>query len=307
MQLVGTYRICNCRSCSNMGIQSVNLVAEVMFAVCNNFWFWTAWSRCCGKYLRISSSSDLPTILSLTCCCSTGSGESFDADPTVSLRAAWGGCGTGNPVDDCWRCDPNWASHRQSLANCAIGFGRNAIGGKNGRIYVVTSPADDDVANPRPGTLRYALTRLEPLWSKYLLSLPPSEKPIHHHFHSKAARDTDLQPMSSYICFRIQKYPLSRNWWWSVLLVSGSFFVSHLRTEHDYPAEERRHDDELQDTRRARSGGPHHWWCRPDSSVCESHHHPQHLHSRHRRNRSCQGDELRGPCGGTRESRRGCH
>ncbi|CAM6013057.1 unnamed protein product [Sphagnum balticum] len=98
-------------------------------------------------------------------------GESFDADPTVSLRAAWGGCGTGNPVDDCWRCDPNWASHRQSLANCAIGFGRNAIGGKNGRIYVVTSPADDDVANPRPGTLRYALTRLEPLWIIFARSM----------------------------------------------------------------------------------------------------------------------------------------
>jgi len=97
-------------------------------------------------------------------------GERSFGDPStaaLSLRAAWGGRGSGNPVDDCRRCDPNWAAHRQSLANCVIVFGRNAIGGKNGRIYVVTSPADDHVVNPRPGTLRYALTRLQPLWSKY--------------------------------------------------------------------------------------------------------------------------------------------
>jgi hypothetical protein len=94
-------------------------------------------------------------------------GERSFGDPStaaLSLRAAWGGCGSGNPVDDCRRCDPNWAAHRQSLANCAIVFGRNAIGGKNGRIYVVTSPANDHVVNPRPGPLRYALTRLQPLW-----------------------------------------------------------------------------------------------------------------------------------------------
>ncbi|PKI68356.1 hypothetical protein CRG98_011264, partial [Punica granatum] len=45
-------------------------------------------------------------------------------------------CGTGNPIDDCWRCDPNWNTNRQRLADCAIGFGRDAIGGKRGRIYV---------------------------------------------------------------------------------------------------------------------------------------------------------------------------
>ncbi|CAK9867065.1 unnamed protein product [Sphagnum jensenii] len=61
-------------------------------------------------------------------------------------------------------CDPQWESHRQTLANCAIGFGKNAIGGKNGRIYVVTSNSDDNVENPVPGTLRYAASRNEPLW-----------------------------------------------------------------------------------------------------------------------------------------------
>jgi hypothetical protein len=44
--------------------------------------------------------------------------------------------------------DPDWASHRQSLADCAIGFGR-----QNGQIYIVTGNSDDDVMNPTPGTL----------------------------------------------------------------------------------------------------------------------------------------------------------
>eukprot|EP01018_Ginkgo_biloba_P011705 Gb_02248 [translate_table: standard] len=73
-------------------------------------------------------------------------------------------CGTGNPIDDCWRCDPNWQNNRKRLADCAIGFGRNAIGGKNGRFYVVTDPSDNDAVNPRPGTLRYAVIQTEPLW-----------------------------------------------------------------------------------------------------------------------------------------------
>jgi pectate lyase len=79
-------------------------------------------------------------------------------------RTPTGSCGTGNPVDDCWRCDPSWATNRQRLADCAIGFGRNALGGKNGRVYVVTDPGDDDPARPAPGTLRYGLVQHEPLW-----------------------------------------------------------------------------------------------------------------------------------------------
>lgn len=75
-------------------------------------------------------------------------------------------CATGNPIDDCWRCDPNWATtNRQRLADCAIGFGRNALGGKGGPIYVVTDSSDDsDPNNPKPGTLRDAVSRLGPLW-----------------------------------------------------------------------------------------------------------------------------------------------
>ncbi|KAH9323756.1 hypothetical protein KI387_018395, partial [Taxus chinensis] len=73
-------------------------------------------------------------------------------------------CGTGNPIDDCWRCDSNWERNRKRLADCAIGFGRNAIGGKNGRFYVVTDPGDYDAVNPRPGTLRHAVIQTEPLW-----------------------------------------------------------------------------------------------------------------------------------------------
>ncbi|XP_047315668.1 probable pectate lyase 8 [Impatiens glandulifera] len=73
-------------------------------------------------------------------------------------------CGTGNPVDDCWRCDPDWNRNRKRLADCGIGFGRNAIGGRDGQFYVVTDPNDDDPVNPRPGTLRYAVIQDQPLW-----------------------------------------------------------------------------------------------------------------------------------------------
>jgi pectate lyase len=74
------------------------------------------------------------------------------------------GCGQGNPIDDCWRCDPNWRENRQALADCAIGFGKNAIGGKNGPIYVVTDDSDNDMINPAPGTLRYGALQDGPLW-----------------------------------------------------------------------------------------------------------------------------------------------
>ncbi|KAL9317100.1 hypothetical protein ACSQ67_013617 [Phaseolus vulgaris] len=73
-------------------------------------------------------------------------------------------CLTGNPIDDCWRCDPNWGANRQKLAECGIGFGKDTVGGKGGQIYVVTDSSDRDPANPVPGTLRHAVIQDEPLW-----------------------------------------------------------------------------------------------------------------------------------------------
>lgn len=63
-------------------------------------------------------------------------------------------CFTGNPIDDCWRCDPNWAADRHRLADCGLGFGQKAMGGRGGRMYVVTDHSDRDAVNPKPGTLR---------------------------------------------------------------------------------------------------------------------------------------------------------
>ncbi|KAJ0018867.1 hypothetical protein Pint_09845 [Pistacia integerrima] len=68
-----------------------------------------------------------------------------------------------NVIDSCWRWKSNWATNRQALADCAVGFGKGAIGGKYGAIYVVTSPADDPV-NPKFGTLRYGVIQTKPLW-----------------------------------------------------------------------------------------------------------------------------------------------
>ncbi|KAJ7559226.1 hypothetical protein O6H91_04G075000 [Diphasiastrum complanatum] len=70
---------------------------------------------------------------------------------------------TGNVIDDCWRGDAQWAHNRMQLADCAKGFGSNALGGKYGRYYVVTR-TDDDPVNPAPGTLRYGATLPGPTW-----------------------------------------------------------------------------------------------------------------------------------------------
>ncbi|KAJ4975524.1 hypothetical protein NE237_000630 [Protea cynaroides] len=71
-----------------------------------------------------------------------------------------------NSIDGCWRWNSNWAAKRRSLAYCATGFGEGAIGGRYGRMYVVTSPADDPI-NPQPGTLRYGVIQPQPLWIKF--------------------------------------------------------------------------------------------------------------------------------------------
>ncbi|XP_011008017.1 PREDICTED: putative pectate lyase 2 [Populus euphratica] len=68
-----------------------------------------------------------------------------------------------NTIDSCWRAKSNWANNRRALADCAVGFGRGAMGGKYGAIYVVTTPNDDPV-NPKPGMLRYGAIQSKPLW-----------------------------------------------------------------------------------------------------------------------------------------------
>ncbi|CAN4081702.1 unnamed protein product [Withania somnifera] len=74
-----------------------------------------------------------------------------------------GPCLATNPIDKCWRCDPNWANNRKKLVECAMGFGYKTTGGKDGRFYVVTDPSDE-YTNPKPGTLRHAVIQKEPLW-----------------------------------------------------------------------------------------------------------------------------------------------
>ncbi|GAA0149412.1 lyase [Lithospermum erythrorhizon] len=89
-------------------------------------------------------------------------------DPSTNTRRDLlkytGPCKATNPIDECWRCDKDWAVDRMKLADCAMGFGWNATGGKGGKIYVVTDPSDDDVVNPKIGTLRHAVIQEEPLW-----------------------------------------------------------------------------------------------------------------------------------------------
>ncbi|CAN4100543.1 unnamed protein product [Withania somnifera] len=90
--------------------------------------------------------------------------DQVDRSINVSRRnLGYLSCGTGNPIDDCWRCDPNWAKNRKRLADCAIGFGKNAVGGRDGKIYVVTDsammiPLIQNWHSP------YVVIQNEPLW-----------------------------------------------------------------------------------------------------------------------------------------------
>ncbi|KAL3628931.1 hypothetical protein CASFOL_027977 [Castilleja foliolosa] len=67
-----------------------------------------------------------------------------------------------NDMDNCWMSH-DWENNRKRLADCAIGWAMGTTGGKEGKYYEVTSN-DDNPTNPMPGTLRHAVTRLEPLW-----------------------------------------------------------------------------------------------------------------------------------------------
>ncbi|KAF5749018.1 pectate lyase-like [Tripterygium wilfordii] len=82
----------------------------------------------------------------------------------MHVRKYKGPCRATNPIDRCWRCRKNWANDRKRLARCVLGFGRKTTGGLRGRYYIVTDCSDDNVMNPKPGTLRHAVIQKQPLW-----------------------------------------------------------------------------------------------------------------------------------------------
>ncbi|XP_057953943.1 pectate lyase [Malania oleifera] len=88
-----------------------------------------------------------------------------------NLRKYRGSCRATNPIDRCWRCDPNWAQNRKKLADCVLGFGHKTVGGKYGKYYIVTDPSDDDMVDPKPGTLRHAVIQKKPLWIVFARSM----------------------------------------------------------------------------------------------------------------------------------------
>ncbi|KAG6501270.1 pectate lyase-like [Zingiber officinale] len=73
-------------------------------------------------------------------------------------------CVATNPIDRCWRCRSDWSKNRKLMGQCAKGFGRHTTGGLDGRFYIVTTPVDDDMVNPKKGTLRWGVIQDRPLW-----------------------------------------------------------------------------------------------------------------------------------------------
>ncbi|KAL2493197.1 Pectin lyase-like superfamily protein [Abeliophyllum distichum] len=67
-----------------------------------------------------------------------------------------------NVIDKCWRTNPNWRSNRQQLAKCSVGYAGKMIEniGQDVTKYKVTDPSDDPL-DPKPGTLRYAMTNIK--------------------------------------------------------------------------------------------------------------------------------------------------
>lgn len=82
-----------------------------------------------------------------------------------------GPCKATNPIDRCWRCNRNWVTHRKKLAECVLGFGHRTTGGKAGKIYIVNDPSDNDMVNPKRGTLRHAVIQKVPLWIVFAHSM----------------------------------------------------------------------------------------------------------------------------------------
>ncbi|CAA0821118.1 Probable pectate lyase 4 [Striga hermonthica] len=64
-----------------------------------------------------------------------------------------------NVIDRCWRTNPSWRRNRHQLATCSVGYSGKMTNniGRAVTNYKVTDPSDDPL-NPRPGTLRHAMT-----------------------------------------------------------------------------------------------------------------------------------------------------
>ncbi|KAM1089422.1 hypothetical protein ACFX19_017398 [Malus domestica] len=111
---------------------------------------------------------------------------------TEKRKLGYFSCGTGNPIDDCWRCDPNWHKNCKRLTNCGIGFGRNAIGGRDGRFYVVTDPNDDDLVNPKPSILHHVAIQTKPIWIVFKQDMELKQELIMNSFKTIDGRGVNV-------------------------------------------------------------------------------------------------------------------
>lgn len=96
--------------------------------------------------------TNVALVVLLVTCLTVGAAVAADNSTRRHLAKKYKGpCMATNLIDKCWRCDPQWADNREKYADCAMGFGSKATGGKGGRVYVVSDNSDSDVENPAPG------------------------------------------------------------------------------------------------------------------------------------------------------------
>ncbi|ONK66451.1 uncharacterized protein A4U43_C06F8170 [Asparagus officinalis] len=123
------------------------------------------WRRREIQAQEIARATYVPDPFSVTSSFNAAVHKSMDKNSTRRGLLKGGSCKATNPIDRCFRCRANWAEDRQRLANCGKGFGRKAYGGgKKSEIYVVTDDSDDDMENPKEGTLRWGVIQDKPLW-----------------------------------------------------------------------------------------------------------------------------------------------
>ncbi|KAK5770998.1 hypothetical protein PVK06_047166 [Gossypium arboreum] len=89
---------------------------------------------------------------------------------------------------------PNPEENRKRLADCAPGFARGTVGGKDGKFYMVTNPSDD-IANPKPETLRHAFARNVIIHGLHIHHIKPANggmiRDAENHIGLRTASDGD--------------------------------------------------------------------------------------------------------------------
>ncbi|CAA6659612.1 unnamed protein product [Spirodela intermedia] len=90
--------------------------------------------------------------------------RSINASVARRRRLAELSCNTGNPIDDCWRCDPNWEQNRQQLRRLRHRLRQERHGRQEREDLRRHRPQRRRRGHPKTRHPPYAVIQKEPLW-----------------------------------------------------------------------------------------------------------------------------------------------